>query len=219
MIEPRYQSEQVTLYCADCLEVLSQSNLIDVIIADPPYGIGEAKHDNASRSCLAISKDYGIHNWDNERWSERYIFEMLSASKNQIIFGGNYYADLLPPSPGWIVWDKHNGKNDFADCELAWTSYNRAIRQIDWTWHGMIRQENEERYHPTQKPLGVMKWIIGNYTNSNDLILDPCMGSGTTGVAAIQLGRRFVGIEIDEKYYQIAERRIREAEMQLRLPF
>jgi len=209
----------VDLYLGDCLEILPTlaDNSVDAVITDPPYGIGEARNNNASRSLLAISKDYGISDWDDERIPE-FIPLIQRLTDNIVIFGGNYYADLLPPSMGWIVWDKHNGKTDFADCELAWTSQHRAIRQIDWTWHGMIRQGNEKRYHPTQKPFGVMKWIVENYTNPGDTILDPFMGSGTTGIACIQTGRNFIGIEIDPKYYEIAENRIAEAQLQMRMP-
>ncbi len=124
----------------------------------------------------------------------------------------------MPPSPGWIVWDKLNGANDFADCELAWTSYRRAVRKIAYMWNGMIKQKPEERFHPTQKPLAVMLWVIENYTKPGDTILDPFMGSGTTGVACVQLGRNFIGIEIDARYFAIAQKRIADAEKQIIMP-
>ncbi len=211
----------VELYLGDCLNILQgmEDNSIGVVVTDPPYGIGEAKKNNAGRSKLAISRDYGSDDWDNERIAPIYINEMLRVGKDQVIFGGIYYSDLLPPSSSWIVWDKHNGKNDFADCELAWTSHKKAVRQIDWMWHGMIRRGNEKRYHPTQKPLGVMSWIIENYTKKDDTILDPFMGSCTTGVACVMLGRKFIGIEKKPEYFNIAETRIKEAQMQLRMPF
>ena len=146
--------------------------------------------------------------------SAAYIAELLRVSREQVIFGGNYYTDMLPPSPSWIVWDKQNGANDFADCELAWTSHARAIRKFTWTWAGFIRQQPEERYHPTQKPLALMAWVIQNYTPQGATVFDPFMGSGTTGVACVRTGRRFIGCEIDPTYYAIAQRRIAEAQMQ-----
>ena len=115
-----------------------------------------------------------------------------------------------------MVWDKLNGDNDFADCELAWTNWPKAVRRLQWRWNGMIRQGNEERFHPTQKPLEVMKWVI-ELCPKSETILDPFMGSGTTGVAAIQMGRKFVGIERDPKYFEIACKRIKLAVSQPQL--
>lgn len=116
----------------------------------------------------------------------------------------------MPPTSCWLVWDKLNGTNDFADCELAWTNWPKAVRRLQWRWNGMIRQGNEERFHPTQKPLEVMKWMI-DLCPVSDTILDPFMGSGTTGVAAIQMGRKFIGIEREPKYFDIACQRIQQA--------
>lgn len=135
-------------------------------------------------------------------------------SAEQVIFGGNYYADYLPASASWIVWDKVNGGNDFADCELAWTSHKKAVRQYTYMWNGMIKQIPEERYHPTQKPLSLMIWVIENYSKPNDLVFDPCAGSGTTAVACIKTGRRFIGCEINPAYFAIAQRRIEDAAAQ-----
>ena len=113
----------------------------------------------------------------------------------------------MPPTSCWLVWDKLNGDNDFADCELAWTNWPKAVRRLQWRWNGMIRQGNEERYHPTQKPLEVMKWVI-DLCPKSETILDPFMGSGTTGVAAIQMGKKFIGIERESKYFDIAWKRL-----------
>ena len=144
------------------------------------------------------------------------IYELLRVGKETILFGGNYYADLLPPSSSWIVWDKMN-TGDFADCELAWTSHRRAVRKFTYMWNGFLRQMPEKRYHPTQKPLALMMWILKNYTNPNDTILDPFAGSGTTGVACVLTGRKFIGIETDKGYYKIAEKRISEAKLEFGL--
>ena len=183
------------------------------MITDPPYGIGESGARNKTRSHAAQVKDYGDYAWDRQRISADHIAELRRVSREQVVFGGNYYTDMLPPSPSWIVWDKNNS-GDFADCELAWTSHRRAIRKFKWTWNGFIKERPEERFHPTQKPLALMMWILENSTPVGATVLDPFMGSGTTGVACVQTGRNFIGIEIDLTYYAIAERRIAEAQMQ-----
>lgn len=200
-----------TLYLADCMEVLPTLARVDAVITDPPYGIGEARANNKSRSCLAQSKDYGVSDWDDAPPTKELIDAVLESGKWQALFGGNYFH--LPPTSCWLVWDKLNGANDFADCELAWTNWPKAVRRLQWRWHGMIRQGNEDRLHPTQKPLGVMKWVI-DLCPQADIILDPFMGSGTTGVAAVQMGRRFIGIERDPTYFEIACRRIEQAQKQ-----
>jgi len=200
-----------TLYLADCMEVLPTLDKVDAVITDPPYGINENSKKVASRGKLAAPKDYGNFNWDKEPASKEIIDLSRSKSECQAIFGGNYFE--LPPTSCWLVWDKLNGNNDFADCELAWTNWSKAVRRLQWRWNGMIRQGNEERYHPTQKPLGVMKWVIDLCPKANS-ILDPFMGSGTTGVAAIQMGRKFIGIEREESYFNTACERIEQATKQ-----
>lgn len=203
----------------DCLQVMRDmaDNSVDCLVVDPPYGIGESRAKVMSRGKMAKPIDYGDFTWDSQRLARIYIDEMLRVSKEQVIFGGNYYTDYLPASSSWIVWDKLNGANDFADCELAWTSHKRAVRRYAYFWKGMIKQMPEERYHPTQKPLSLMIWVLENYTQPGDLVFDPCAGSGTTGVAAIKTGRRFVGIERDPDYFAIAEKRIEQAAMQMPL--
>jgi DNA modification methylase len=203
-----------TLHLGDCLEILPTLPKVDAVITDPPYGIGEARANNKSRSCMAESKDYGASDWDDRPPTEALMLAVLSAGKWQALFGGNYFG--LPASSCWLVWDKLNGDNDFADCELAWTNWPKAVRRLQWRWHGMIRQGNEERFHPTQKPLQVMAWVI-DLCPKSDTILDPFMGSGTTGVAAIQRGKSFIGIEREPKYFDIACRRIEEAQKQAAL--
>ena len=201
---------------------LSQKNVVGqseiICLTDPPYGIGEAAGKNKSRGCLAISKDYGNESWDNQIPPKRVFDLMLSISSNQIIFGGNYFVEYLKNSPCWLVWDKNNGSTDFADCELVWTSFKSAVRLIKYTWHGMIRQGNEKRYHPTQKPVGVIQWILDNYSTCHNIILDPFLGSGTTAVACERLGRKWIGIELEEKYCQIAVKRIEAENRQLKIP-
>lgn len=197
----------------DCIEVMKTfpDKSFDLVLTDPPYGIGEAAGKNKSRGLLAISKDYGNEGWDNERPSKEYFDEIRRVSKHQIIFGGNYFADYLPPSQRWLVWDKDNGATDFADCELAWTSYDKAVRRIKFKWQGMLQEHmgkhKEIRQHPTQKPIDVMKWCLSLCPDELN-ILDPFMGSGTTLVAAKYLNRNATGIEISEKYCEIARNRL-----------
>jgi site-specific DNA-methyltransferase (adenine-specific)/modification methylase len=197
-----------TLYLGDCLDILPTLPRVDAVITDPPYGIGESSKKVASRGKLAAPKDYGDFDWDKSPPEKSLIDAIRNASTWQAFFGGNYFE--LPPTSCWLVWDKLNGDNDFADCELAWTNWPKAVRRIQWRWNGMIRQGNEERSHPTQKPLAVMSWVIGLCPKA-DIILDPFMGSGTTGVAAAQMGRKFIGIERELKYFDIACERIERA--------
>lgn len=197
-----------TLYLGDCLEILPTLGKVDAVVTDPPYGIGESNEKNLSRRTLAAPKDYGSFDWDSAPASPEQIAAMRACSRWQIIFGGNYFD--LPPSPCWLVWDKQN-TGDFADCELAWTNLPKAVRRIYWRWNGMIRKGHEERFHPTQKPLGVMKWCLQQLPDGCRTIADPFMGSGTTGVACVQAGLRFVGIERNERYFDIACRRIEQA--------
>ena len=203
----------VTLHLGDCLEVMRYmpDKSVDAVITDPPYGIGEDGGACRTRGKPGYAKHEKRH-WDKNRPDKQYFETMRTVSKNQVIFGGNYFADLLPPTMGWIYWRKLMG-GDFSDGELAWTSFNRALKEYTKCPKGIDKE------HPTQKPLALMKWVIETYTNEGDTILDPFMGSGTTGVACVQTGRNFIGCEIDPDYYAIAERRIRDAQAHVPLPF
>ena len=206
---------------ADCLDILRElpDKSIDLVLTDPPYGIGEAKKNNASRSKLAIAKDYGKKYWD-DRIPQKEIFdEIFRVSKNQIIFGGNYFVEYLHNSSCWLVWDKNNSGN-FADCELAWTNFKSAVRKYRWTWNGMLQHDmknKDVRIHPTQKPLKLFEMILNDYSKENDLILDCFSGSGTTAVACHNLKRRFICIEKDEDYYNASVERLKDAQSQLKL--
>ena len=215
-----YQRKEVignaTLYLGDCHDILPLLPKVDAVITDPPYGIGEAAGKNKSRGKLAVAKDFGNDAWDDEPISDDLIRMVREAGKWSVIFGGNYYA--LPPAKCWLVWDKENGESDFADCELAWTNLPKAVRRIRYMWNGMLRANGEARGdHPTQKPIGVMAWAINHVPDPCRTILDPFMGSGTTGVACMNLGRSFIGIEREPKYFDIACRRIEDAQRQGRL--
>ena len=196
-----------TLYLGDCAEILPTLGHFDAVVTDPPYGIGEAKGRNKTRGKLAISKDYGDDDWDNEPVTKQAIDLMRNLSKWQVIFGGNYFE--LPPTKCWLIWDKENGTTDFADAELAWTNLNKAVRLKRYMWHGMLRANKEPRGdHPTQKPVGIMEWVINHLPAETQTIIDPYMGSGTTGVACAKMGKSFVGIEREQKYFDVACKRI-----------
>ena len=201
-----------TLYLGDCMDILPTLDKVDAVITDPPYGINENSKKVASRGKLAAPKDYGYFDWDKQPIDKLTVQSIIAAGKEVIIFGGNYFE--LPPTRCWLVWDKLNGNNDFADCELAWTNLDKAVRRIQHLWNGMIRHGNEDRFHPTQKPVAVMKWCIEQCKKNPQTILDPFMGSGTTGVAAVQMGRKFIGIEREPKYFEIACKRIEDAQRQ-----
>lgn len=203
-----------TLYLGDCAEILPTLGQFDAVVTDPPYGIGESKGRNKTRSKLAVSKDYGDDDWDNQPITKDAIDLMTNISQWQIIFGGNYFE--LPPTKCWLIWDKENGATDFADAEMAWTNLNKAVRLKRYMWHGMLRANNEPRGdHPTQKPVGIMEWVISHLPQDVNTIIDPYMGSGTTGVACINMKKKFIGIEREQKYFDIACKRIEDAQRQV----
>jgi DNA modification methylase len=212
-------ADGVTLYLGDCREILPSIGYVDAVVTDPPYGIGEAAGKAKTRTSGLTSKirnaqlyrrDYGDDVWDDEPIDPLLMTTVRRSGRWAIIFGGNYYD--LPASSCWLVWDKLNGATDFADCELAWTNLPKAVRLIRYLWNGCMREERDvAREHPTQKPIEVMRWAIGHIPSPANVILDPFMGSGTTGVAAVNLGRRFIGIERDPRYFDIACRRIAES--------
>jgi site-specific DNA-methyltransferase (adenine-specific) len=188
-----------TLYLADCMDVLPLIGKVDAVITDPPYGIGfAAQPTKGQRKAGHAKKD-----WDNE--TSLNIDALRAIATVQIIWGGNYYP--LPPSRGWLSWFKPDAPPSMANFELAWTNQDRNARQLSVS----ISATNPERVgHPTQKPLALMRWCIDQAGNV-DTIFDPFMGSGTTGVAAVQLGRKFIGIERDPAYFEIACKRIEQA--------
>lgn len=209
MTKIEHLSDSVTLHLGDCRDVLPTLARADAVVTDPPYGIGMAARGTIGTAKAAPVRDYGKADWDDEPPSPDTISALRKAAQWQIIFGGNFFD--LPPSSCWLVWDKLNSA-DFADCELAWTNLPKAVRRLQLLWNGMIRAAGEPRGdHPTQKPIGLMKWAIRQLPDDAKTILDPFMGSGTTGVAAVQLGRRFVGIERVEAYFDISRRRISDA--------
>lgn len=211
---------------ADCMEYMATlpDKAFDLAIVDPPYGIGENGDRNASRCKLAISKDYKpFAGCDLSAPDSTYFDELRRISKNQIIWGANNFIDNLPfnvSSPCWIVWDKVNGATDFADSELAWTSFRSAVRNFRFQWHGMIQgnmAKKENRIHPTQKPIPLYEWLLTNYAKQGHRILDTHLGSGSSAIAAHNLGFEFVGTELDKDYFDGAVKRLRQAYSQPRL--
>jgi len=208
------------LILGDCRDILPTLGPVDAVVTDPPYGIGaDSSMAKASGfkggTMLAAKSQYAATDWDSCAVPDDLMAAVMAAGRWNIIFGGNYYA--LPASSCWLVWDKEvNGH--FADCELAWTNLPKAVRRIRHMWNGMLRKGQEERHgHPTQKPAEVMIWAIGQLPDNTRSILDPFMGSGTTGVACALTDRAFIGIEREPSYFDIACRRIEEAYKQPRL--
>jgi len=200
-----------------------EDNAFELAIIDPPYGIMQDGRKNHTRGCLAKSKNYlQKPRYDNSAPSKKYFIELLRVSKNQILWGGNHYAHKLPSpsSPAWIVWDKDNGKTDFADCELAYTSFNSAVRKFKWRWQGML-QENmslkEILEHPNQKPIALYKWLLKNYANEGDRILDTHLGSGSIAIACHDMGFDLEAYEIDQEYYQASLQRLNTHRSQLQM--
>lgn len=204
------------LYQGDCTVILPQLPEFDLILTDPPYGINADSnmHKSAglkSKGGAAYKRDYGATNWDSKKPPFWFFLLMATKAKNNIIWGGNYFG--LPESSCWLVWDKDNGTTMFADCELAWTNLEKAVRMIKHTWNGMLQQnmkQKEKRVHPTQKPVPVMEWCLTHVPDAKT-VCDRFMGSGTTGVACARKGLHFVGIEREAKYFDIACERITEA--------
>ena len=208
-MEPYYQEDGITIYHGDFYDVLNELEKdidIDLVLTDPPYGI-KKDHGKIGGDNLGQSKNYGNYDWDNKPIHQTKIDYLKLISNKMIMFGGNYYS--MTPSPCWLVWDKVNTGN-FADCELAWTNLDKAVRKFTWKWNGMLQQDmkrKEFRYHPTQKPVELMKWCI-EISDTTGLIVDPFMGSGTTLIAARQLGREVIGIDIEKDYCDIAIHRL-----------
>jgi len=198
-----------TLYLGDCRDILPTLGKVDAVVTDPPYGInkdGQVKTTGGKGG----RKAHEFLGWDAERPSTEIFDLILSASDHIIIWGGNYFADILPATGKWLVWDKGQRINQ-SDGELAWTSYNGALRIKTMNRVELLLDGTE---HPTQKPEKLMRWCIQQLRNEPETILDPFMGSGTTGVAAVQMGRKFIGIERELKYFDIACKRIEDAQRQ-----
>jgi len=196
----------------DCMNVMAKypDNYFQLAICDPPYGIGRDKLQNKNAGKWKF-KQYHDTEWDTSAPDKEYFKELMRVSKNQIIWGANHFIEKIPiNSSCWIVWDKVNGDGDFADCELAWTSFKTAVRKFTY----YFGHENSERIHPTQKPKALYKWILKRYAKEGDRILDTHLGSGSSAIAAHDGGFDFVGCEIDADYYAAAVKRFNIHKMQ-----
>jgi site-specific DNA-methyltransferase (adenine-specific)/modification methylase len=194
-----------TLYLGDCVDILPTLPKVDAVITDPPYGMGEVLKDKGGRWSGLYTEQNGF-SWD--KTAPEIVLTFPSIAQKVIIWGGNFFD--LPVSKSWLVWNKIIRNFSSSVCELAWTNLDKPINAFDYS-HGQLAIEGKQ--HPTQKPLPLMIWCIEQAGNPN-IILDPFMGSGTTGVAAIQMGRKFIGIEREPKYFEIACKRIEQATKQ-----
>lgn len=190
----------------DCMDFMRQfpDKYFDLAVVDPPYGI------NMDGGVIGISKkakntQYTIKDWDKEAPDKSYFDELIRVSKNQIIFGANHFISRIPfDSSCWLVWNKENGNNPFADCELAWTSFKSAVRMFSYRWQGMLQgnmKDKEIRIHPTQKPRALYAWIFENFSRGGQKILDTHLGSGSSRIAAYHAGLDFWGCELDKEYF------------------
>lgn len=206
-MKPYYEYGGITIYHGDCREILPPLVGIDLLLTDPPYG-NEHCLRFGSRGRLAAAQDYTPIAGNSDAFDPSHLLEYPKV----VLFGANWYADRLPPSGAWIVWDKRDGitSNDFSDAELAWVNVGNTVRLFRHRWYGMIKdsEKQERRVHPTQKPVTLMSWIIGTFSLQTAMICDPYCGVGSTLVAAKKLGHRAVGIEIEERYCEIAARRL-----------
>lgn len=213
-MQPYYQDDHVTLYHGDCREV-TEWRAADVVVTDPPYGIGvRANYASRKRAALARCNDFPDIAGDDQPFDPSHL---LTAGKPAVLFGANHYADKLPPSPTWLVWDKLDGLksdrpvgfNDQADCELAWSNLGGPARLYSQRWMGamkMGRDASVRRQHPTQKPVELMCWVLVQCPAG--VVADPYAGSGSTLRAAKDLGRKAIGVELDERYCEIAAKRL-----------
>jgi site-specific DNA-methyltransferase (adenine-specific) len=199
----------------DNMELMARysDNYFDLAIVDPPYGINEDGAKNHSRGKETKPKLYTSKNWDKETPKKEYFIELLRVSKNTIIWGANHFIQDIPNSnsSSWVVWDKQNGDNDFADCELAWTNYKTAVRKFEFRWAGMLQgnmKNKENRIHPTQKPASLYKWLLDKYAKQGDKILDTHLGSGSIAIACHDYKFDLTACELDKEYFDSAMKRI-----------
>ena len=220
---------EIELLNMDCLLYMKQceDNHFDWAIVDPPYGIGfDGHHTITKEGHKGFSAKKELHakkDWDSQRPSAEYFTELQRISKNQIVWGGNYFADLLPPKKGWIFWDKKitNANNmNFSDGELAWTSSDGILRRFTYDWIGfgyLNNPQKEKKIHPTQKPVQLYEWLLDTYVKKGSKIIDTHLGSGSIAEACWNRKFDLIGIEIDKDYYTKASKRLEAHKKQLTL--
>lgn len=203
----------ITIYHGDCRDILPTlaAESVDLVLTDPPYGVSNDNRRHRAAHDRGRNRDWQMIHGDDEPFSPSHLMRF----RRLVLFGANHYADKLPPSPSWIVWDKRDGAapDSNADAELAWTNLGGALRMYRQCWRGFARAGSDGQgphLHPTQKPVALMEWIIDRWTQPGDLILDPYMGSGPIPRACKNLGRRCIAIEIEERYCEIAARRLQQ---------
>ena len=207
----------------DCMEGMARfpDKYFDLAIVDPPYGIDINNQSQGKGGGVAKKIKYTKKDWDKQAPDIDYFNELIRVSKNQIIWGANHFIEKIPYNAScWIVWNKENGETDFADCELAWTSFKTAVRIFKYKWAGMLQQnmkDKEQRIHPTQKPVALYKWLLHNYAKEGDKILDTHLGSGSSRIAAYEMGFDFTAFELDKEYFEAQEKRYNSHISQLKL--
>jgi site-specific DNA-methyltransferase (adenine-specific) len=213
-------TDKITITQEDNMELMARypDNYFELAIVDPPYGIGADKAQNAGGEKWGY-KEYKKTDWDSSIPSEEYFKELFRVSKNQIVWGGNYMTEFLPPSMGWIIWDKGQRGFSLADGEMAWTSFNKAMRIFEFSRAGCIKSNNTmiEKFHPTAKPFELYKWILDKYAKPKDKILDTHLGSGSIAIACHDYGFELTACELDKEYYDKAIHRIKNHTAQQKL--
>ena len=211
----------ITATNEDCMDLLKRTpdNYYELSIVDPPYGIdANLKRGDTGKNKHIKQKDYHVGDWDSEIPSKEYFTELKRVSKNQIIWGGNYFLDYLNNTSCMIVWDKVNGTNSYADCELAWTSFNTSVRKFEWRWHGFLQQNmanKQDRIHPTEKPIALYEWILINYAEEGSKIIDTHLGSGSIAIACHNRKFNLTACELDPTYFKEALKRLKTHQSQL----
>lgn len=208
--------EDIKLIHGDSLQALKcyADNHFDVAIVDPPYGIDEKMHRSSHGKVGGGEfEKYSQKRWDKQTPTQEYFDELRRVSKNQIIWGGNYFLDYLPSTRGIICWDKEKYVPNFSAWEMAWTSFDVVARIVKHRHHGFLTSDNV-KIHPTQKPIKLYEWLLENYTKEGDLILDTHLGSGSIAIACHYMKRKLIGYEIDKEYYDAACKRFKEQTMQ-----
>lgn len=212
-------------YNLDCMDGMREfpDAYFDLAIVDPPYGgvtQGGYMSNKVSGGVAKNRNDYNLDLWGQAAPGPEYFRELFRVSKNQIIWGGNYFVEQIAKnSQCWIIWDKEKPEGvTYADAEIAWTSFNRGIKIFQYMWNGMLQgdmKNKEVKIHPTQKPVKLYKWLLSNFANPGDLILDTHVGSASSLIACYEMGYKYVGFEISESYYKLARARLEIAEQQI----
>jgi len=207
--------EKGTFIFGDCLPHMKEmpNKIADLAIIDPPYGINVNKMNLGEKEWRKLAEK-----WDTESPSIEYFKELKRISRHQIIWGANHFISKIPYDAScWIIWDKLNGDTDYADCELAWTSFGSPVRKFEYNLNQQSRKEIKLRFHPTQKPIALYKWILNKYAKPNMRIIDTHVGSGSSLIAFLDFGCRWIGFEKSKRYYDLANKRIEIHKQQLKL--